>query len=78
LEIAIYYADPGKPYQRGTNENTNRLFRQYFPKGIDFTEVSHQEVRERCRSLNNRPRKCLGWRTPYEVFFGIGKVTACV
>jgi IS30 family transposase len=78
LEIAIYCADPGKPYQRGTNENTNRLLRQYFPKGIDFTTVSHQEVRDRCRSLNNRPRKCLGWRTPHEVFFSIGKVTACV
>jgi len=71
MKLDVYYADPGKPYQRGTNENTNRLFRQYFPKGIDFETVSHQAVREKVELVNNRPRKCLGYRTPREVKLGI-------
>jgi transposase, IS30 family len=78
LEAAIYYADPGKPYQRGTNENLNRLLRQYFPKGTDFSQVSHQEVRDALNELNNRPRRCLGYRTPREVFFGIEERLYCV
>ncbi len=62
-------ADPGCPYQRGTNENTNGLIRQYFPKGTDFRDISHSDVRQVEKSLNNRPRACLGFRTPGEVFF---------
>jgi IS30 family transposase len=69
LGMELYFADPGCPYQRGTNENTNGLIRQYFPKGTDFREISHHEVRQVEKLLNNRPRACLGFRTPAEVFF---------
>jgi IS30 family transposase len=69
LGIELYFADPGCPYQRGTNENTNGLIRQYFPKGTDFRDISHHEVRQVEELLNNRPRACLGFRTPAEVFF---------
>jgi IS30 family transposase len=69
LGMELYFADPGCPYQRGTNENTNGLIRQYFPKGTDFRDISHYEVRQVEKLLNNRPRVCLGFRTPAEVFF---------
>lgn len=69
LGMKLYYADPGCPYQRGSNENTNGLIRQYFPKGTDFRDITHHEVREVEKLLNNRPRACLGFRTPAEVFF---------
>jgi len=68
LGMELYFADPGCPYQRGTNENTNGLIRQYFPKGTDFRDVTHYEVREVENLLNTRPRACLGYRTPDEVF----------
>ena len=69
LGLALYYAEPGRPYQRGTNENTNGLIRQYFPKGTDFRIISHHQIREVENLLNNRPRACLGYKTPNEVFF---------
>ena len=69
LGMKLYYADPGCPFQRGTNENTNGLIRQYFPKGTDFRDISHYEVRQAEKLLNDRPRACLGFRTPAEVFF---------
>ena len=69
LGMELYFADPGCPYQRGTNENTNGLIRQYFPKGTDFRKISHYEVRQVEELLNNRPRACLGFQTPAEVFF---------
>jgi IS30 family transposase len=69
LGLKLYFADPGCPYQRGTNENTNGLIRQYFPKGTDFRDISHCQVREVENKLNDRPRACLGFRTPREVFF---------
>ena len=69
LGMELYFADPGCPYQRGTNENTNGLIRQYYPKGTDFRDVSHPEARQVEKLLNNRPRACLGFRTPTEVFF---------
>jgi len=69
LGMELYFADPGCPYQRGTNENTNGLIRQYFPKGTNFQDVSHVEVRRVENLLNDRPRACLGFRTPSEVFF---------
>jgi IS30 family transposase len=68
LDVKIYFAKPGCPYQRGTNENTNGLIRQFFPKRTDFREVTHHEVREVENLLNNRPRACLGYQTPNEVF----------
>lgn len=69
MGVQIYFAEPGRPYQRGTNENTNGLIRQFFPKGTDFRFVSHWEVQQAENLLNNRPRACLGYRTPAEVFF---------
>jgi len=69
LGVVLYFAEPGCPHQRGTNENTNGLIRQYFPKGTDFRNVTHYEVRKVENLLNDRPRACLGYRTPNEVFF---------
>ena len=69
LKIRLYFADPGRPHQRSTNENTNGLIRQFFPKGTEFRNVSHHDVRAVENLLNNRPRACLGFRTPDEVFF---------
>ena len=71
LNIEVYFPDPHAPWQRGTNENTNGLLREYFPKGSDLTEVEHLIIQEWENKLNNRPRKCLNWKTPYEVFYGI-------
>jgi IS30 family transposase len=68
LGFKVYFADPYAAWQRGLNENTNGLLRQYFPKGTDFTAVTARQVAEVEAALNNRPRKCLGYRTPAEVF----------
>jgi len=77
LGIKLYFADPGCPYQRGSNENTNGLIRQYFPKGTDFRVISHHEVRQVEKLLNDRPRQCLAFRTPNEVFFEKKPPTDC-
>ena len=69
LDCLIYFADPGKPGQRGLNENTNGLLRQYFKKGSDFKKINQKNVDEAVHKLNHRPRKCLGYMTPYEAFF---------
>jgi IS30 family transposase len=73
----IYSADPGCPHQRGTNENTNGLIRQFYPKGIDFRTVTPQDVRRVETLLNNRPRRCLGYRTPNEVFYQSQPPSGC-
>lgn len=65
--VPIFFADPGSPYQRGTNENTNGLLRQYFSKGTPLDGLTYEEVRRVQDSLNQRPRKSLGYRTPEEV-----------
>lgn len=62
-----YFANPYHSWERGLNENTNGLIRQYFPKRTDFGKVTESEVHEVQDKLNNRPRKCLGWRTPNEI-----------
>jgi IS30 family transposase len=67
-KIQVYFADPQSPWQRGTNENTNGLLRQYFPKGIDFRTVTKQQVQFVQDRLNDRPRKVLAFSTPNEVF----------
>lgn len=66
--IQVYFAHPGSPWERGTNENTNGLIRQYFPKGTDFTQVSEEEIKKVQRKLNDRPRRALNYYKPDEVF----------
>src|SRR3989344_8965231 len=68
-KIQVYFADPYSPWQRGTNENTNGLIRQYFPKGTDFNSVPSSAIKEAEKRLNSRPRKVLEFRTPSEKFY---------
>jgi len=66
--IKVYFAHPRSPWERGTNENTNGLIRQFFPKGTDFNKVTRYEIKKVQDLLNGRPRQALGFRKPYEVF----------
>jgi len=70
LKMAVYFAHPYHSWERGLNENTNGLLRQYFPKGSSFEKVTEVQVQSAVDSLNHRPRKILGFKTPFEVFFG--------
>ena len=67
--VKVYFPFPHHPWQRGTNENTNGLLREYFPKGQDLTEISEEYIQRKVDELNKRPRKCLGYKTPYEIYF---------
>ena len=67
-KVKVYFCDPQSPWQRGTNENTNMLIRQFFPKGTNFTKITRKEIKYVQKLLNERPRKILNWRTPKEIF----------
>lgn len=69
LKGEFYFANPYHSWERGVNENTNGLIRQYFPKQTDFARISEKEVSRVVEKLNNRPRKTLGYKTPNEIFF---------
>ena len=66
----VYFAHPRAPWERGTNENTNGRLRRVFPKGFDFSTITQRDVDRVVLLMNHTKRKCLGWRTPYEVFNG--------
>ena len=69
LDARIYFAHPYASWERGLNENTNGLIRQYYPKNRELLSLTESEVNQVMDKLNNRPRKSLGYRTPFEVFF---------
>ena len=71
LGANVYFAHPYHSWERGLNENTNGLLRQYFPKSTNLRKVSQHEVDDALYRLNHRPRKCLNYRTPHEVFMGL-------
>ena len=67
-DVEVYFCDPHAPWQRGSNENTNRLLRQYFPRGTDLAVHSQAKLSAIARQLNERPRKTLQYKTPAEKF----------
>ncbi|MFN3340092.1 MAG: IS30 family transposase, partial [Dietzia sp.] len=66
-DTKVYFCDPYAPWQRGSNENTNGLIRDFFPKGTDFSQVTDEEIRYAQNNLNDRIRKTLGWKTPTDI-----------
>ncbi len=76
LDASGFFAHPYHSWERGLNENTNGLIRQYLPKGTDFQSLIEQDVKAIMDKLNNRPKKCLGFKTPNQVFFGINPTVA--
>jgi len=76
LKAKFFFAHPYASWQRGLNENTNGLIRQYFPKSRDFSTITQNDIDHVMNKLNNRPRKCLGIKTPNQVFFGINTSVA--
>ena len=71
LGAKVYFAHPYCSWERGLNENHNGLLRQYFPKAMSLAGVTQVPVDQAVHALNHRPRKCLGWLTPHEVFYGL-------
>jgi IS30 family transposase len=71
LEMEIFFADPYCSWERGSNENHNGLLRQYFPKDMELLEITDAQVQQAVDRLNHRPRKVLGYKTPYEILFGV-------
>lgn len=76
LQADFFFAHPYSSWERGLNENTNGLIRQYFPKKHDFSTIKEKDISMVMNKLNNRPRKCLGFKTPNQVFFGIKHLVA--
>ena len=74
--VQVYFCDPRSPWQRATNENSNGLLRQYFPKGTDLTVYNQAQLNAIAAELNGRPRQTLGWMTPSEAFSRVGAMTA--
>ena len=74
--VQVYFCDPHSPWQRGSNENTNGLLREYFPKGTDLSQVTQATCDAVAAQLNNRPRKTLGYRTPLESWAQLRALTA--
>ena len=68
MGIDFYFADPYSAWQRSSNENSNGLFREYYPKKTDPAKIDIEELIKNTMELNNRPRKCLGYQTPFDVF----------
>jgi transposase, IS30 family len=75
-DVAVYFCDPHAPWQRGTNENTNGLLRQYLPRSLDFATVTDERLDAIAAELNERPRETLGWMTPSEKFSELVATTA--
>ena len=73
----VYFAEPYSSWQRGTNENTNGLLRRFFPKGSDFSKLTTRQVYQAVAKINLRPRKCLGWKSAYEVHTGVSIALMC-
>ncbi len=76
LKVGFFFAHPYAAWERGLNENTNGIIRQYFPKQRPFATITHQEIQQVMNKLNNRPRKSLGFKTPNQVCFGINPIVA--
>jgi IS30 family transposase len=74
--VQVYFCDPRSPWQRATNENSNGLLRQYFPKGTDLAAYSQAQLDRVAAELNGRPRQTLGWRSPSEAFANVVAMTA--
>lgn len=70
--VKFYFPDAYSPWQRGTNENTNGLIREYIPKYTDISKISDEKLQEIVNKINLRPRKCLNWKTPFEIFYNKG------
>ena len=71
IKAPVYFAEPHKPWQRGTNENTNDVLRFFFPKGCDFHKITQAQLDAIVDLINDRPRKCLNWKSPREIYVAL-------
>ena len=74
LDAGTFFADPYSSWQRGTNEWLNRRLRRHFPKGTSLEDVSEDELKKALHKINRTPMKILGWRAPYEAYYGVVKM----